>query len=96
VAHTWPVGTKPRLLASGTLLDAVADASGAWQGLVELDWTAAPVWEQQETRAGYRPHDAFARIHNPLLGADTTLYLAAGRSPTPGGRCRLRPRQRTL
>jgi hypothetical protein len=75
VVHTWRLGTNPRLLGSGNLLDAVADIDGN-NGFKELDWDGHIVWQYYETRTAYHPHDDFVRIYNPKLGAFTTLYIA--------------------
>ena len=37
LAHSWAIGSKPRLLDNGNLLDATADPAGAFTGLCELD-----------------------------------------------------------
>lgn len=72
LVKTWPLGTNPRLLDSGHLLD--SDGSSA---IKELDWSGSTVWQHAESRSAYHPHSDFARIYNPKLGAYTTLYLAA-------------------
>jgi hypothetical protein len=75
VAHTWPTGADPRLLASGNVLDWATD-SGGITGLKELDWDGNTVWTHHETRTGYHVHGDFQRIYDPQLGAIATLYLA--------------------
>ncbi len=71
VVHTWPVGTNPRLLDNGHVLDVSSTAT-----FVELDWDGSTVWSYTETRTNYFPHGDFLRIHNPKLGTNTTLYIA--------------------
>jgi hypothetical protein len=75
VVNTWPLGTNPRLLESGNLLDVAANASDC-NGFVEVDWNGETVWQYYETRSTYHPHDDFVRIFNPKLNAYTTLYIA--------------------
>jgi len=36
VVHTWPIGTNPRLLANGHILDATRDDPSGFQGFREL------------------------------------------------------------
>ena len=69
--HTWPVGTYPRLLDNGRVLDMTNAIT-----FVELDWNGSNVWSHAESRAGYFPHGDFLRIHNPKLGTNTLLYIA--------------------
>jgi hypothetical protein len=76
VVHTWPVGTNPRFLPNGHLLDASRDDPSGFQGFVELDWDGKTVWEYTEKRAGYAPHHDWTRIFNRKLDAPTTLYIA--------------------
>ena len=71
VVHTWPVGTNPRLLDNGHVLDATNSTT-----FVELDWNGSNVWSYTESRTGYFPHGDFLRIYNPKLGTNTTLYIA--------------------
>jgi len=75
VAHTWPTGTDPRLLANGNVLDWTTNASGQ-TGLKEFDWNGNTVWQYYEARTAYHPHGAFSRIFDPKLNAYATLYLA--------------------
>jgi hypothetical protein len=77
VVHTWPVGTNPRLLANGNVLDAADGDVSGFSGLKEVDWNGNTVWQYTEARSGYAPHHDFLRIYNPKLGTNTTLYLAA-------------------
>ena len=76
VVHTWPIGTNPRLLANGHLLDATRDDPSGFQGFAELDWDGNTVWKYTEAREGYAPHHDFVRIFNRKLKAWTTLYIA--------------------
>jgi len=76
VVHTWAIGTTPRLLANGNLLDATKDDPSGFGGFRELDWEGNVVWEYEETRSGYAPHHDWVRIYNKKLGAYTTLYIA--------------------
>jgi formylglycine-generating enzyme required for sulfatase activity len=76
LVHTWPIGTNPRLLDNGHLLDAATDDPSGFRGFKELDWDGNVVWQYRETRAGYAPHHDFVRIFNKKLGAYTTLYIA--------------------
>ena len=75
VAHTWPTGTDPRLLANGNVLDWTTNASGQ-TGLKEFDWNGNAVWQYYEARTAYHPHGAFSRIFDSKLNAYATLYLA--------------------
>ena len=76
VVHTWPVGTNPRLLDNGNLLDASRDDPSGFQGFEERDWDGKLVWEYAEQRADYAPHHDWVRIFNKQLNAPTTLYIA--------------------
>jgi len=76
VVRTWPVGTNPRLLDNGNLLDASTDDPSHGDGFVELDWNGNTVWEYYESRDDYEPHHDFVRIFNTNLNAYTTLYIA--------------------
>lgn len=76
VVHTWPLGTNPRLLENGNLLDAGRDDPSGFQGFKEVDWDGKTVWECTETRPGYFPHHDWVRIFNKALNAPTTLYIA--------------------
>ncbi|MBL8173189.1 MAG: aryl-sulfate sulfotransferase [Bryobacterales bacterium] len=76
VVHTWRIGTNPRLLDNGRLLDASRDDPSGFQGFQELDWDGNVVWEYVEKRAGYAPHHDWVRIFNRKLNAPTTLYIA--------------------
>lgn len=96
VVHRWTaVGTNPKLLDNGNLLDASRDDPSGFGGFQEVDWDGRVVWTYTESRAGYSPHHDFIRVHNPRLGADTTMYianravssseaLAAGANPASG------------
>jgi len=76
VVNTWPIGTNPRLLDNGSLLDASKDDPSGFQGFKGLDWDGNVVWEYLETREGYSPHHDFVRTLNKKLNAPTTLYIA--------------------
>jgi len=76
VVHTWRIGTSPRLLENGHLLDATRDDPSGFRGFRELDWDGKVVWEYTETRKGYAPHHDWVRIFNKKLNAYTTLYIA--------------------
>jgi hypothetical protein len=76
IINTWNLGTNPRLLDNGDLLDATkADPSG-FTGFRELDWNGNTVWEYTEKRSTYFPHHDWTRIFNKKLNAYTTLYIA--------------------
>lgn len=49
VVHTWPIGTNPRFLDNGHLLDATHNDPSGFQGFRELDWDGKTVWEHTET-----------------------------------------------
>ncbi len=74
--HTWPIGTNPKLLDNGNLLDTRQDEASGLYGFRELDWDGNIVWEYYESRPGYTPHHDFVRIYNKKLAAYTTLYIA--------------------
>ncbi|MCE9615253.1 MAG: DUF1566 domain-containing protein [Lentisphaerae bacterium] len=76
VVNTWPVGTNPRFLDNGNLLDASTDDPSHGAGFIELDWAGNTVWEYHEDRDDYEPHHDFVRIFNTNLNAWTTLYIA--------------------
>ena len=76
VVHEWKIGTNPRFLDNGNILDASkADPSG-FSGFIELDWDGNVVWHYTETRKDYAPHHDWVRIFNKKLNAYTTLYIA--------------------
>jgi len=76
VVHSWSIGTNPRLLDNGHLLDAATDDPSGFSGFKELDWEGNVVWEYYETRGDYHPHHDWVRIFNESLGDWTTLYIA--------------------
>jgi len=76
VVHSWKIGTNPRLLDNGHLLDASKDDPSGFKGFKELDWDGNVVWEYTEARPGYAPHHDWVRIFNKKLNAPTTLYIA--------------------
>lgn len=76
IINQWNIGTNPRLLDNGNLLDASkADPSG-FSGFIELDWDGNTIWTYTEKRATYFPHHDWIRIFNKKLNAYTTLYIA--------------------
>ena len=76
VINQWNLGTNPRLLDNGNLLDATkADPSG-FTGFKELDWSGNTMWTYTEKRSNYFPHHDWTRIFNKKLNAYTTLYIA--------------------
>jgi hypothetical protein len=76
VVHTWAIGTNPRLLDNGNLLDASRDDPSGFQDFKEVDWDGKVIWEYVEKRGGYAPHHDWVRILNRKLNAPTTLYIA--------------------
>ncbi|MEI6393550.1 MAG: aryl-sulfate sulfotransferase [Verrucomicrobiota bacterium] len=76
VVHTWRLGTNPRFLDNGNILDASKDDPSGFQGFVEVDWDGKKVWEYTEKREGYAPHHDWVRIFNKKLNAWTTMYIA--------------------
>ena len=76
VIHQWNIGTNPRLLDNGNLLDATKSDPSGFGGFRELDWDGNTVWEFSEKRSGYAPHHDWTRIFNSKLNAYTTLYIA--------------------
>lgn len=76
IVHSWNIGTNPRLLDNGNILDATKDDPSGFSGWQELDWNGNVVWEYAENRANYAPHHDWVRIYNKALGAYTTLYIA--------------------
>jgi hypothetical protein len=60
--HRWPVGTNPRLLDNGDLLDATGGDVNGVTGLKELDWDGNLVWQFTKTRTGYAPHHVCAGL----------------------------------
>ena len=76
IINQWNIGTNPRFVAGGNILDAAkADPSG-FSGFKEVDWGSNVVWQYTETRSGYSPHHDWARIFNKKLNAFTTIYIA--------------------
>jgi len=67
VVHTWRLGTNPRFLDNGNILDASKDDPSGFQGFVEVDWDGRKVWEYTEQRENYAPHHDWARIFNKKL-----------------------------
>lgn len=77
LVHLWAqVGTNPKLLDDGHLLDASKDDPSGFGGFQEVDWDGKVVWTYTESRKDYAPHHDFIRIYNKKLGAPTTMYIA--------------------
>jgi hypothetical protein len=76
VIKRWNIGTNPRLLDNGDLLDATRSDPSGFGGFRELDWDGNTVWEHTETRTNYFPHHDWTRIYNKKLRGYTTLYIA--------------------
>lgn len=76
LVNQWPLGTNPRFLENGNLLDATKDNPSAFKGFQELDWSGKVVWEYEEKRPDYAPHHDFVRIFNKKLNQWTTMYIA--------------------
>jgi hypothetical protein len=76
VVKQWNVGTNPRLLDNGNILDASKSDPSGFGGFLELDWNGNTVWTYTEKRSNYFPHHDWTRIFNKKLGANTTLYIA--------------------
>lgn len=76
VVNSWRIGTNPRLLENGNILDASKDDPSGFKGFKELDWDGNLVWQYYEDRKDYAPHHDFVRIFNKKLGAYTTVYIA--------------------
>ena len=74
--NQWPIGTNPRFLDNGHLLDAVQDNPSSFKGFQELDWEGNVIWTYEETRHNHAPHHDFVRIFNKRLNAPTTLYIS--------------------
>ncbi len=76
IVNQWNIGTNPRLLDNGNLLDATKSDPSGFGGFRELDWNGNTVWEYTEKRTTYFPHHDWTRIFNKKLNAPTTLYIA--------------------
>jgi hypothetical protein len=76
VVNTWKLGTNPRFLDNGNLLDAATDDPSGFAGFRELDWNGNAIWSYAETRPDHHPHHDFTRILNKKLNSPTTLYIA--------------------
>src|SRR5512137_268198 len=76
IVHTWPLGTNPRLLTNGNVLDATSGDVSGFATLKEVDWSGSTVWQYTETRTNYAPHHNLLPIFNPNLTTNTTLYIA--------------------
>jgi hypothetical protein len=76
LVHQWRLGTNPRFLDNGNLLDATKDNPSSFKGFQEIDWDGNVIWEYEETRPNHAPHHDFVRIFNKKLNAPTTLYIS--------------------
>jgi hypothetical protein len=76
VVNQWDIGTNPRLLDNGDLLDATKSDPSGFGGFRELNWYGTTIWEYTEKRTNYFPHHDWTRIFNKKLNAYTTLYIA--------------------
>jgi hypothetical protein len=76
VIKQWNMGTNPRLLDDGRLLDASKSDPSGFTGFQEMDWNGNIVWSYTEKRSNYFPHHDWTRIFNKKLNAYTTLYIA--------------------
>lgn len=76
IVNQWNLGTNPRLLDNGNLLDATKSDPSGFGGFKELDWNGNTVWEYTEKRTTYFPHHDWTRIFNKKLNAYTALYIA--------------------
>ncbi len=76
VVNQWNIGTNPRLLDNGNLLDASKSDPSGFSGFTEVDWNGNTVWSYTENRSNYFPHHDWTRIFNKKLNAYTTLYIA--------------------
>ena len=76
LVHSWNIGTNPKLVEGGHLLDAAKDDPSGFGGFVEVDWDGKQVWSYTEPRKDYAPHHDFVRTFNKKLNAWTTMYIA--------------------
>ena len=76
MVHSWRIGTNPRFLQNGNLLDATKDDPSSFKGFQELDWDGNVVWKYDEVRTNYAPHHDFIRTFNKKLNQWTTMYIA--------------------
>ena len=76
LVHSWRIGTNPRFLPNGNLLDATKDDPSSFKGFQELDWDGKVVWQYDEVRTNYAPHHDFIRTFNKKLNQWTTMYIA--------------------
>lgn len=74
--NEWRIGTNPRFLENGNLLDAMQDDPSSFKGFQELDWEGNVVWSYEETRPEHAPHHDFVRIFNKRLDKWTTMYIS--------------------
>jgi hypothetical protein len=76
IVKQWNIGTNPRLLSNGNILDATKSDPSGFGGFQELDWDGNVVWTYIEKRSNYFPHHDWTRIYNKKLKAYTTIYIA--------------------
>lgn len=76
LVHSWRIGTNPRFLQNGNLLDAMQDDPSSFKGFQEQDWDGNVIWKYEEVRPNYAPHHDFVRIFNQKLNQWTTMYIA--------------------
>lgn len=76
VLKQWNVGTNPRLLDNGNILDATKSDPSGFGGFQEIDWNGNVVWTYSEKRSSYLPHHDWTRIYNKKLKKNTTIYIA--------------------
>jgi len=74
VIHTWNIGTSPRFIEVGTLLDAAGSNPSSSTSWEELDWNGNIVWQYTETRSTY--HHDFEKIYNPKPDDSPFIYIA--------------------
>lgn len=76
VAHSWKIGTNPRLTPGGSIIDAAGGDPSKSTTWLELDWNGNTIWQYTEKRTNYAPHHDFEKIYNPKLGDSTFIYIA--------------------
>lgn len=74
--NEWRIGTNPRFLQNGNLLDAMQDDPSSFKGFQELDWEGNIVWSYEEKRPDHAPHHDFVRLFNKRLNKWTTMYIS--------------------
>jgi hypothetical protein len=76
IINQWNIGTNPRFLDNGDILDASKSDPSGFGGFIEQDWNGNIIWQYTEKRTNYFPHHDWTRIFNKKLNAYTTLYIA--------------------